>query len=233
MVEIKMDGPGMNCLGTTMTTWLLAQLEAAAGAPVLLTGTGRAFSAGLDLKEVAALTPGAAVTFLGGLERLMRTVYEYPGPLVAWVNGHAIAGGCLLALACDAAYGPSDPRVRVGLNEVALGLRFPPALLELARARLPRGSLETVVLGAALHAPADAVRLGLLTGISQDPEAAARAHLAAVATHPPDAYAAAKADLRGGVMAPSPELTARFQTEVLPLWTSPALKAKVLALLER
>ena len=93
MVEIRLEGPGMNCLGTTMMRWLLGQLEAAGGQPVLLTGAGRAFSAGLDLKEVAALTPVTAPAFLELLVQTLRTVYTYPAPVVAWVNGHAIAGG--------------------------------------------------------------------------------------------------------------------------------------------
>jgi len=233
VVEIRLEGPGMNCLGTTMMTWLLGQLEQAGGAPVLLTGAGRAFSAGLDLREVAGLTPDSAHDFLDLLVRTMHRVYTHPGPVVAWVNGHAIAGGSLLALACDFAYAGSDSRARIGLNEIALGLRFPPGLLALVREQIPRQHLAEVVLGAGLHSAADAAGLGLITAAVPDPESAARACLDRLAAHPADAYAAAKADLRCSVMATSPDLTRRFQEEVLPLWTSPQLKAKVLALLER
>jgi enoyl-CoA hydratase/carnithine racemase len=233
VVEIKMDGPGMNCLGTTMMSWLLDQLSAAGGEPILLTGTGRAFSAGLDLREVVAFTPDSAQVFLDTLARLMRTLYEYPGPVVAWVNGHAIAGGCLLVMASDAAYAPKNPRIRIGLNEVAIGLRFPPGPLEMVRARLPIEHLEEVVLGAGLHAPEQAAKLGLIRAATDDPEGDAKAHLARLAAHPAHAFAAGKSDLRGGIMATSPDLTRRFQDEVLPLWTSPDLKAKLLALLER
>ena len=199
MVEIRMEGPGMNCLGTTMMNWLLSQLEVAGSEPVLLTGAGRAFSAGLDLREVSGLDAAGMQAFLETLDRLVRAVYEYTGPLVAWVNGHAIAGGCILALAADAAYTTADTRARIGLNEVALGLRFPPCILEMVRARIDTRHLEEVVLGAALHAPVEAAGLGLVTAVSQDPEADARAHLARLAAHPPDTYKAAKADLRGGV----------------------------------
>ncbi len=233
MVEIRLDGPGMNCIGTTMMTWLQGELAAADGRPVLLTGAGRAFSAGLDLKEVMSLTAETAPAFLNGLVDTMEAVYTYPGPVVGAVNGHAIAGGCVLALACDFAYATDDPRVRIGLNEIALGLRFPPRLLGLVTAQVPARHLDEVVLGAGLHAPAEAARLGLVAGVAEDPAAAAQACLARLARHPAGAYAAAKADLRGDHMAVSPELTRRFQEEVLPLWTSQALKDKVLALLER
>ncbi len=78
-----MDGPGKNALGSTMMTFLIERLRAAAGAPVLLTGAGDAFSAGLDLKEVAAAEGDGMLAFLALLEECMSALYLYPGPLVA------------------------------------------------------------------------------------------------------------------------------------------------------
>ena len=101
MVEITMAWKAKNALGTETMTDLRTRLRAAAGAPVLLTGTGDAFSAGLNLKEVASLDVAGMRAFLELLESLMTELFQYPGPVVAHVNGHAIAGGCILALACD------------------------------------------------------------------------------------------------------------------------------------
>src|SRR4051812_20766858 len=101
MVEITMSGPGKNALGTTMMIFLQEKLREAGGAPVLLTGAGDAFSAGLNLKEVASLDAAGMETFLRRLEALIEALYVYPGPVVALVNGHAIAGGCVLTLCCD------------------------------------------------------------------------------------------------------------------------------------
>ena len=100
---------------------------------MFLTGDGDAFSAGLNLKEVAALDERGMARFLETLERMVTALYEYPGPVVAWVNGHAIAGGCVVALACDHRLMTSAPRARIGLNEVPLGLRFPPRTWRLVR----------------------------------------------------------------------------------------------------
>ena len=80
MVELLIEGPGKNALGTAVMTSLLARLERAGGAPVLLTGAGDAFSAGLNLKEVAALDAPGMVAFLRTLEALASALYTYPGP---------------------------------------------------------------------------------------------------------------------------------------------------------
>jgi enoyl-CoA hydratase len=235
MFEITMSGPAKNALGTTMLTWLLERLEAAAGEPVLLTGSGDAFSAGLNLKEVASHDPPAMERFLTLLERCMSAFYLYPGPVVALVNGHAIAGGAVLMLTCDHRVATRDPRARIGLNEVALGVRYPPRVLRLVTDRLPRPSLERVVLGADLFEPAAALALGLVDEITDDAANVARAHLERLARHPKDAYAAAKRALRGSVDTDlvTDEAEAAWFREAAPTWTSSALKERVLAALKR
>ena len=229
MVEIVMSGPAKNALGSEMMTWLLERLREANGAPVLLTGAGDAFSAGLNLKEVAGLDPEGMARYLRLLERCMSALYQYPGPTVALVNGHAIAGGCVLLLACDYRVATSDPRTRIGLNEVALGVRFPPRVLRIVRERVPAASHVPVLLGAELFAPPQAVAHGLVDEIGGDPGEIARAKLAAFAAHPADAYAATKRALRGAAEADlAPEdVEARWLRESVPVWTGDAVKERL------
>src|SRR5690349_20242178 len=108
MFEITMSGPAKNALGTEMMRHLVDRFEEAAGRPVLLTGAGDAFSAGLNLKEVASLDPKGMEAFLRLLERMTGAIFAYPAPVVALVNGHAIAGGCIVALACDWRVAPRE-----------------------------------------------------------------------------------------------------------------------------
>jgi enoyl-CoA hydratase len=235
MVDIVMKGPGKNALGTEMMRSLLEQLSAAKGAPVLLTGADDAFSAGLNLKEVAGLDEAGMAAFLERLERLMSALYLYPGPTVALVNGHAIAGGCVLTLCCDRRFVVDEPKVKIGLNEVALGLRFPPRTLSIVRRRVPVHHHEEVLLGAALFDPRGAFRVGMVDVFTRDAAAAARAELARLADLPREAYARTKHDLRGAVdadLCPDGEWQRRI-TEMLPVWTSPAIKSRVLAVLAR
>lgn len=229
MIEIAMNGPAKNALGTAMMTWLVERLAAANGQPVLLTGAGDAFSAGLDLKQVASLDDEGMTAFLRLLERCVSALYLYPGPTVALVNGHAIAGGCVLALACDVRVATDDARARIGLNEVALGVRFPPRVMKMVRDRVPGPSQVPVILGAGLFSPSEALAHGLLDAISPDAGPMARARLAALAALPADAYAAAKRALRGAVdtdLAPD-EVEASWMWECVPIWTSDAVKARV------
>ena len=230
-----MSGPAKNALGTEMFTWLLERFDAAGGAPVLLTGSGDAFSAGLNLKEVVSLDAAGMERYLRLLERCMSAIYQYPGPTVALVNGHAIAGGCVLTQACDYRVTTSEPRVRIGLNEVALGVRFPPRVLQIVRDRVPRASQVPVLLGAELFAPERALAHGLVDEVSAEAGSVARARLAALAAHPADAYAATKRALRGSVdadLAPDDALSA-WLVESVPAWTSEAVKQKVMRVLKR
>src|SRR5262249_12661406 len=99
--ELTLAAPGRNALGAAVMEDIRSRLHAAAGRPVLLAGSGGAFSAGLNLKEVAALDRDGMARFLDLLETLIEELYCYPGPVVAAITGHAIAGGCVLALCCD------------------------------------------------------------------------------------------------------------------------------------
>src|SRR5690349_6710653 len=92
-VRVVLEGPGKNALSTALMTKALAEVRAAGSRPLLLTGAGDCFSAGLNLKELATLDVAGMRTFLGALGDLVKALFLHPGPTVAAVNGHAIAGG--------------------------------------------------------------------------------------------------------------------------------------------
>lgn len=229
--EIRLSGPGKNAMSTALMERARRDLEEARGAPVLLTGEGDAFSAGLDLREVLAADEDTLVDMLSALDELIYALYTYPGPTVALVNGHAIAGGAVLALACDLRVAPDDPRVRIGLNETANGLVFPPRVLALVKARVPRHALERVTLEAGLHGPREAAALGLVDEVSPDARARARAALEALSRHPREAYARNKQALREHALAVEPDDERRFREEAVPMWLSDETKARIAALL--
>lgn len=235
MIEIQMNGPGKNALGTEMMKFLIEQLRAAAGRPVLLTGTGDAFCAGLNLKEVAAADGDAMLAFLGLLEECISTLFLYPGPTVAAVNGHAIAGGCVLTLCCDHRVMTSNPRAKIGLNETALGVRFPPRTLAAVRRRLAPQHESRVILGADLVDAPAALSLGLIDEIAGDVMAAARARLSVLGGYQADGYAVNKADLRGSSPAdlcPDDVQDLRLR-EAATLWAGSVTRERLLRVLGR
>lgn len=233
---LTLHGPAKNALGTAMLNYLRDGLREAAGRPVLLSGAGGALSSGLNLKEIATLDATAMDRFLHLLEDAMVALYTHPAPVVARVDGHAVAGGCVLALCSDHSVGVETPHARIGLNEVALGLRFPPRILGIVRDRIPSHRHTEVLLGAGLYDPAGALKVGLLDELCPDVESAsARAleKLRELSAHPVKAYGETKRDLRGPAVAISPAQQARFFQDLVPVWTSDEVRARILAVLKR
>jgi enoyl-CoA hydratase len=230
MHTIILSGAGKNSLSTALMLRTLAQVQEAKAEPILLTGDGDAFSAGLNIKEVAALDVDGMTKFLGALEDLVKALYEHPAPVVAWVNGHAIAGGCVLALCADIRVMTARAGVRIGLNEVALGLRFPPLTFAMVRSRLTAPALERVLLEAALYQADEASALGLIDVVGE--ESVARDMLGKLASHPRDIYAATKLLLRPRLEVAETDRK-RFNEETIPYWASPERRAALMSVLEK
>lgn len=126
---------------------------------VVLTGTGPFFSAGFDFRA-----PRRSESEARSFYELYRDVHldllSLPKPTVALINGHAIAGGLILALACDYRLAVEGD-YRIGLNEVAVGAAYPRAAAEIVRLRLSHARASELMLGAALYPASQAIRLGI------------------------------------------------------------------------
>jgi enoyl-CoA hydratase/carnithine racemase len=206
--------------------------QSAAGA-LVITGQGRMFSGGVDLPRLVAGGAAYAHQFLPAMNHAFEALFAFSKPLVVAVNGHAIAGGCVVAMACDLRVVAADPEIRVGLNETAVGLRYPPKVFAMVRQRVAANALDRVVLAAELHTPEAAKALGLVDEIAFDVVAAARAHLARLAAHPREAYARNKEMIRAGVLDVSEMDARRFREEVVPLWSAPETKERLLSVLKK
>lgn len=159
-MELTRDGPvfvlrmadGENCLNRSSVDGFgraLDEVEASQGeAALVTTGADRFYSTGLDLEWIAsgAEPPGA---FIADVQRLFARLLVFPVATVAAINGHAFAGGCLLALAHDFRVMRSD-KGYICLPEVDLAMRQPltPGMYALLEARLSRSTVhETLVTG--------------------------------------------------------------------------------------
>jgi enoyl-CoA hydratase len=140
---------------------LFAQATRSPARAIVLTGAGRSFSAGLDLPNLIGLDRATMRSFITAFEESMLRVFQEGRPVVAALNGHAIAGGCVLALQADLRI-MAEGTARMGLNEVALGIGLPAEVLLSARAQLPPASLVPVCLEGRLFGPAEARAVGLV-----------------------------------------------------------------------
>src|SRR5215470_13876704 len=122
----------------------LDELRSLRPGAVILTGTGSAFSAGVDLHRLLEGGTDYAQKFLPALCDGVQKLFAFPRPVIAAVNGHAIAGGCILVCACDYRI-MAEGSARFGVPELVVGLAFPPIVLEVLRFAIPNGHLQELV----------------------------------------------------------------------------------------
>jgi enoyl-CoA hydratase len=143
----------VNALDTALCQALCGALDQAAAdraQAVVLTGTGTVFSAGVDLHRVIAGRETYLTSFLPELRRVFTRLATFELPVVAAVNGHAIAGGYILAAAADwilMAEGPG----RAGVTELLVGVPFPAIALELLRMRAGDAPARRLIVDGATY----------------------------------------------------------------------------------
>jgi len=173
-----------------------AAAEARCGALVVHGRTGM-FSGGIDLSLVRAEDPQRRAAGLQTVAHTLLAVWTAPIPTVAAVTGHAIAGGAILALACDRRIGTSGAW-KIGINETRLRMVFPTWALVIAQAGIRPSAWNETILAGDLVDPEGAVRVGFLDeAVAPEDHAARVAEVAAgLAEIPTRAYAGNKALLR-------------------------------------
>jgi enoyl-CoA hydratase len=200
---------------------------------LVLTGKGSIFSAGVDLFRVTRDGADYVRRFLPLLSRFLRALFAFPRPVVAAVNGHAIAGGCVIALAADARL-MAEGAGKIGIPELLVGVPFPTAALEVVRFAVPPDKVQSLLYtGRTLPAP-DALAAGLVDEVVAPNALPARAQELArqLALIPPAAYRLTKQSLR----APTLERIGAGELQdraALEAWSSPETHAQIREYLRR
>lgn len=128
--------------------------ESSACRAVVLTGDGAAFNAGIDYKAVPGYDAAMRAEMIRTINRTLRTLYGIPKPTVAAINGHALGGGLVVALACDFRLA-SKGTYRLGLAEITAGIPFPAVPLAITQHELEPSTARQLVLSGATFGPDD------------------------------------------------------------------------------
>ena len=154
------------------------ELAASDAKAVVVTGQGKIFSAGVNLIRLSEGGADYTRKFLPALHKLYDAVFFHPKPVVAAVNGHAIAGGAVLACCADRRI-MARGEGRIGVTELQVGVPFPALAFEIVRFAVPPRYLSEFTLGAATYAPDDALARGWINELAEPAELVANAVAAA------------------------------------------------------
>jgi enoyl-CoA hydratase len=207
-----------NAIGPEWLTSLHQLLDQLGDARALLvTGYEGFFSAGLDLPSLLPLDRPAIHAFIDRFNATMLRLFEVPIPVVAAVNGHAVAGGCVLAMQADWRI-MTDRACKIGLNEVPLGIGLPTVVVETLRCQVSPATLVPVALEGRLVGPEEALRLGLVHEVVPAAQLLTRALARAreLAALPPSATRQVKTSIRRAVS----ELVRSHQAEDTGRWVA-------------
>ncbi len=196
---ITMDDGKANAINFALMEALneaLDKAEADAKA-IVLTGREGRFSGGFDLGMMGSFTRDDSVRLLDRASELLLRLYGGPLPVVAACNGHAIAMGVFLLMACDTRIGASG-EFKLGANESITGMTLPVFAVELARDRLSPLHQTRAMIQAFIYDPKGAVEAGYLDMLVQPDQVVKQALFIAgqLAKLPGHAYAYQKSAMR-------------------------------------
>jgi enoyl-CoA hydratase len=198
---LRMAHRKANALDLEFCEALTAQLDACERSPstraLVITGSGAMFSAGVDLLRVVDGGADYVRVFLPAMNRMFERLFAFPKPVVAAVNGHAIAGGCIMVCAADWRLMTREAG-RIGIPELLVGVPFPVVPLEIMRFATQASQLQALAYRGLTLAAGDALQYGLIDSVTDADRLLdeAMAIAESVAALPAEAFALTKAQLR-------------------------------------
>ncbi|MCP5065460.1 MAG: enoyl-CoA hydratase/isomerase family protein [bacterium] len=221
---ITMNRPPANAITYEFASEMTAafdETEASGAGAIVLTGTGSFFSGGLDLRAIPSYGPQRQREFLTLVNSLIGRLYAFPKPVVAAVNGHAVAGAFVLVLTTDYRVGPLRD-ARFGLTEARAGIPFPGAPTIVVKAELSPADIRYATLYARNFGPDEARMRGVLDELQEPEKLLPRAMEVAhdLAAMPADSYARIKYQFRDEAIKAIEKMNRDQSDPMLRSWVS-------------
>ena len=201
---------------------------------VVITGAGNSFCAGVDLKKTFTNGDEVLSEFMDALSSCFKTLFEFNKPLIGAINGHALAGGCIISSACDYKV-LAEGRAKIGITELAVGLSFPMTPLEIMRFVIPQNKLQEVFYFAKGYNAEDAKKLGLIDEIvsAEQLQETAFNYAVKLGSVPSETFKKTKLQLRAPfIKAYSSKESLEFDLTVKKQWSSKETKEVVGSFIE-
>lgn len=192
VTTIRFNHPPVNALDLDLLDSVVATMRRIEG-PVVITGAGKCFSAGVDLRALVDGGSEYAERFVAALSEAFLAVFDHPAPVVAAINGHAIAGGCVFAMCADIRLMSAGT---IGLTELAVGVPFPVTALEICRYAMGTAATRAALQPITIDVDTASAR-GWIDAVVPHPDLIPQAIAMGreLGQHSPAAYAATKAQL--------------------------------------
>jgi enoyl-CoA hydratase len=222
---LRMASGSGNALNLEFTRALdncLQQLERGPAKAIVLTGNAKMFGAGVDLPALVSGGPDYVRRFVPAMIATFERLACFSKPLVAAINGHAIAGGTIILLACDQRI-LARGKARLGLTEIRVGVEFPAWALEIARFRTPPEHFDSLILTGHTWLPEEALSRGLVDELVDPERLMERACEVAsdLAAIPTGTYAATKITVRRPLVESARRQSAIEKDTLLAQWSAP------------
>ena len=134
---------------------------------IIFTGSGKFFSFGFDVPEFLRYPKKDFIRYLEKFTNLYTYLFQFPKPLVAALNGHTIAGGCVLATACDFRIMVSG-KGKIGLNEITFGAPFFAGSAEMLSFCVGSRNAQSILYSGTMYSAEEAFGLGLVDQVSSE-----------------------------------------------------------------
>ena len=218
IVTLRLAHGKASALDVELCDAIVRELRDASNASaIIITGTGSIFSAGVDLFRLTKEGAPYVERFFPALRDMFIDLFAFPRPVIAAVNGHAIAGGCLIAAACD--YRVMSEGT-IGVPELIVGVPFPSIAIDILRFAAGMRAQQLAYGGVTLT-PNGARDHGLIDEVVEPDQLMTRAEEVArrFAAIPPESFRLTKLQLRG--------IGGNMDAEGLRVWSDPAIHAHI------